>query len=337
MNRRVLFGAISAVIAVGGIVTLACVMSMQRTNSPLAGSSTSAVARAGESSFVAPSQPVPIQAPHGSKTLTMRPNNRSLRKRLHQAGDYARFVAEIRPLAEKGDPEAAYVLSKSLRWCSETSRLYFLRPNGEVRTLQEAQATFSYRTVGISNEVMASWYARCQGFLTSADSRKQLSTWSEWLDKAVDEGSPAAIAANASNVQGRLIVEMHSPDAHPTQDPNTANQARDAALSAVESGDPDAAFMMSDWIDASKRTATEFSTLVSAWQIVACQNGYDCGSDSDWMVSVCAYDAQCTKGRTYVGYLQQSLGSQYDDALRLAASIQSAILAKDSQALRSFL
>ncbi len=67
------------------------------------------------------------------------------------------------------------------------------------------------------------------------------------------------------------------------------------------------------------------------------RKGYDCGPDSDWMMSACNWNPECANGGTYVEFLQRQLGSQYDDAARMANSIDEAITAKDVQTLRSYL
>lgn len=252
-----------------------------------------------------------------AKSSVAPPAEKSLRDRFREAKDYARFVAEIAPLASTGNPEAEYLMAKSLKWCAQISRLYFVKPNSEVRTLEEVQAIAAARPVGLSQEEIVMIYTRCRGFLEDPEMLKTSLTWNQWLDKAVDAGYPAAIAQQA------LLSEEA--------------QARDLALSAVQSGDPDAIFSMSDWVRTGTRTEEETATLISAWKILACQKGYDCGPGSDWMLSACSWNPQCANGRTYTDVLQRQLGSQYDEAVRLANSISQAIVSKDVQALRSYL
>jgi TPR repeat protein len=259
----------------------------------------------------------------------------SLRQRFRESKDYAQFVASIAPLATAGNVEAQYLTAKSLRWCAEMSRLYFRKSNGEVRTLEEVQANAAARPSGLSPEAIAMIHTRCRGFLEDEDLHKMSLTWNQWLDKAADGGNPAAIALNASLLQTQLMLESHSSLPHPQRGVDAEAQARDLALSSVESGDPDAIFLMSDWVRAGERSEQATTTLVYAWKMLACQSGYDCGPTSDWMLSACSWDPQCADGRTYTDYLQRQLGSQYDDAVRLARSIGEAVAAKDTQALKS--
>jgi hypothetical protein len=328
MNGQVLFRVM--IVAVIGVIAFACWKAFEP-------SSSSEAAPARQSSMTVEQSAAKPTTPSAAHTSVSPPPEKSLRDRFHEAKDYAHFVAEIAPLANIGNAEAEYLTAKSLKWCAQMSRLYFIRPNGEARTLEETQANAAARPVGLSQEAIAMIYTRCRGFLEDPELRKMSLSWSQWLDKAVDAGYPAAIAQHASLLESQLLLESHSSLSHPDRGPDAEAQARDLALSAVQSGDPDAIFSMSDWVRASTRTEEETATLISAWKILACQNGYDCGPDSDWMLSVCSWNAQCANGRTYTDYLQQQLGSQYDEAVRLANTINQAIISKDVQALRSYL
>jgi hypothetical protein len=261
-----------------------------------------------------------------------------LRQRFREATDYAEFVASVAPLAKSGNTEAEYLTAKSLRWCAEVSRLYFRKSNGQIRTLEEVQANAAAKPIGLSSETIGIMHARCRGFLEDPELLKtSLSSWNQWLDKAADGGNPAAVALRASLSETQLMLDSHSTLPHPDRGVDAEAQARELALSSVESGDPDAIFLMSDWVRAGQRSDQETAALMDAWRILACQNGYDCGPKSDWMLSVCSWDPQCANDGTYTDYLQRQLGSQYDDAVRLAAAIGQAIASKDTQALRTYL
>jgi hypothetical protein len=190
-------------------------------------------------------------------------------------------------MASAGNLEAQYLTAKVLRWCAQTMHLYFIRPNGEVRTLDEAQARFAARPIGITQQDLGTIYSRCEGFLESPEIRKSTDSWSEWLDKSADGGYPAAIAQRAANLESQLLQESNSSLTYLARDVDAEAQAKELALSAAESGDPEAIFLMSDWVRTGDRTEDETATLMSAWKILACQKGYDCGPNSDWMLSAC--------------------------------------------------
>src|SRR5271169_1569066 len=200
----------------------------------------------------------------------------TLNQRFREAKDYAHFVAEIQPMATEGNTEAQYLTAKALKWCAQTMHLYFIRPNGQVRTLEEVQAKNAAMPVGLSQQELATIYSRCQGFLESPELRKSADSWSEWLDKSADGGYPAAIAQRAANLESQLTLELHSSMPHEDRGVDAEAQAKELALSAAESGSPDAIFLMSDSVRAGNRAEDETATLISAWKILACQKGYDC-------------------------------------------------------------
>jgi hypothetical protein len=203
-----------------------------------------------------------------------------------------------------------------------------------VNSLEDVQARWAARAPGFSQQQLATFHQRCEGFLVDPEHLKTTGTWNEWLNKAVDANYPAAIAQKAL-LDADSISESTMPDSSARVEAEA--QARNVALSAAASGDPDAIFFMSDWVRAGDRTMDETATIINAWKVLACQKGYDCGPDSNWMITVCNWDVQCTDGTTYMDYLEQHMGSQYSETLRIAAVIDHAIAAKDIQALQSYL
>ncbi len=265
----------------------------------------------------------------------------TLRHRFRDAKDYAQLVKEIGPSALDGNVEAQYVTAEALRWCGQTLKLYFIKANGQARTLDEVQARRAAKPGGISEEELATIYARCQGFLNDPELLKSTGSWNQWLDKAASANYPAAMAEKARLLKSSIYLSSLSQLPHDQSAADTEDQAMDLAtdlaMRAVQTGDPDAVFLMSDWVRAGNRTAQENATLISAWQILGCQKGYDCAPNSDWMRGLCDWDPQCADGQSYSDYFQRQLGAQYDEALRLAKSIDQAIAAKDVQAIRSYL
>jgi TPR repeat protein len=327
VNKQVLYSGVVA--AVIGLIAFSCWKAFESSSTFAAparpSKTTGEQVPASPSAVTASSPPAPPQS------------ELPLRQRFREAGDYAQFVTSIAPLASARNSEAEYLTAKSLRWCSEMSRLYFRKSNGEMRTLEEVQANAAARPSGLSPEAIAMIHSRCRGFLEDPELRRLSLTWEQWLDKATEDGNPAAIALHASLLQTQLLLESHSSLSHPDRGVDAEAQARDLALSSVESGDPDAIFLMSDWVRTGQRTEQETTTLMYAWKILACQKGYDCGANSDWMLSSCSWNPQCADGRTYIDLLQRELGSQYDEAVRLAKSIGEAVASKDTQALKNYL
>jgi TPR repeat protein len=261
----------------------------------------------------------------------------TLRQLFREANDYAFFVKDIRPRAAAGDAEAQYLTSQALRYCALTLQLYFRPIHGQVPILKEVEARRIRRSEGISHEELADIYTRCQGFLQQPELLTDSGSWKQWLDKAVDAGNPAAMAQKALIIESNAMKSSLSQLPHAPVEADVRDQAKDLALTAVQSGDPDAIFLMADWVREGTRSAEENATFISAWQILACQKGYDCGQNSNWMRSFCAGQVQCADDRTYIDYFQRTLGNQYADALNLAKAIDQAISAKDVESIRSYL
>jgi hypothetical protein len=260
-----------------------------------------------------------------------------LRERFREAKDYAQLVKELGPSAGDGNPEAQYVIAQALRWCGRTLKLYFIRSNGHVRTLDEVQARRAAQPAGISQNELAAIYTRCEGFLEDPDLLENAGSWDQWLDKAVSANYPAAMAEKARLLEADIVLASASQLPHDAPAAGAEDQAKNLALLAVQSGDPDAIFSMSDWVRAGDRSPEENAIIISAWQILACQKGYDCGPSSDFLKARCDWDVQCAEGQSYIDYFRRQLGTQYDDALALSKTIDQAIAANDVQAIRSHL
>lgn len=259
------------------------------------------------------------------------------RQRFRAATNYAQLVKELGPSALDGNPEAQYVMAEALRWCDKTLRLYFIWPNGQARTLEEVEAMRASRPAGISTRELETIYARCQGFLEDPAFTKIVGSWNEWLDKSAAQNYPAAVAERARLLEDQAAIGAIAQTHDTTTDAAQETQAREMALQAVQSGDPDAIFSMGDFVRTGTRTSEETATVIDAWKILACQKGYDCGPDSDFMHTVCDWDAQCADGKSYTDYFQRQLGTGYDDAIATAKIIDRLIAAKDTQGLRSYL
>ena len=120
--------------------------------------------------------------------------------------------------------------------------------------------------------------------------------------------------------------------------PPTAGPARDLALKAVLSGDPDSIFEMMNWVDGTKHSTEDYGDLVGAWGLLACQRGYDdCGSTSQWLRSVCSWDAQCADDNSVIDSLKRQFGNRFNDIQTLATTIGLAIDKKDQAAIESYL
>jgi hypothetical protein len=89
--------------------------------------------------------------------------------------------------------------------------------------------------------------------------------------------------------------------------PPTVGPARDLALGAVLSGDPDSIFEMMNWVDGTKHS------------------------------TVCSWDVQCADDNSVIDSLKRQFGSRFDDVQNLANAIGLAIDQKDQKAIDTYL
>jgi hypothetical protein len=255
----------------------------------------------------------------------------ALRDRLRKSRDYAVLVSELVASARGGNQSAAYVVGEALKYCDENLSRFFRKPDGSVRSLNDAQTRWANRPAGYQAEIV-DVYERCYSFLDDAEPRTAPSSWSNWLDQAAAAGYPPAQAEKADAIRIGALRDDHS-----TLQSVTLDNARNLAVSAAQSGDPDALIKMANWVDSKNRTSEEYGNLVSAWQLLACQRGYDCGESSEWLRSMCNWDPQCASGQTVADYLQRQLGTRFDDVQKLAKTIAAAVDGQDGAAIQSHL
>jgi hypothetical protein len=268
-----------------------------------------------------------------------------LRAQLRESRNYAEFVRGLAGAAAAGDPIAQYLTARALKYCNDSANLHksFRNPDGSQRTRNEIEIRIGKYPSGLQQEILEA-YDRCQNFMVDTSQTDATTAWASWLDKASAAGYPpaqslkadvsrqadlmrdASNAANADNLSSGDVV------------PPTMGQARDLALTAVLSGNPDSIFEMMNWVDGTKHSTEEYGVLSGAWGLLACQRGYDdCGASSQWLRSVCSWDVQCADDNSVIDSLRRQFGDRFDDVQNLANSIGLAIDKKDQKAVETFL
>jgi hypothetical protein len=191
--------------------------------------------------------------------------------------------------------------------------------------------------VGLQQEILDA-YDRCHEYFSDTSQADATVAWESWLDKASTAGYPPAQSLKA-DVSRHVELMRDAANASPGDIvPPTAGPARDLALVAVLSGDPDSIFEMMNWVDGAKHSTEEYGDLAAAWGLLACQRGYDdCGPTSQWLRSVCSWDVQCADDNSVIDSLKRQFGNRFDDVQNLANSIGLAIERKDQKAVESYL
>jgi hypothetical protein len=263
-------------------------------------------------------------------------HTRNLRMQFRESNNYAELVREFAPLANAGDPSAEYFTARALKYCNDNIR-HFRNQNGLVRTRNDVEVRGAKYPVGLQQEILEA-YERCHGFLADSSQPDPLSAWESWLDKASAAGYPPAQSLKADISRQADLMHDSANASGGDIVPPTYGPARDLALRAVLSGNPDSILEMANWVDGTKHSTEEYGNLSGAWQLLACERGYDdCGPKSEWLRFVCDWDPQCANDSSVTDLLRRQFGTRFDDVQNLANSIGLAIDQKNQQAIESYL
>jgi hypothetical protein len=267
--------------------------------------------------------------------------SRNIGKDFKHAKDYAEYARSIRAEAEAGNPAAQYFLEETLRYCQQNLSRYFLVPGRRPRTLDEAQIRWATKGPGSSQEMMQQEiidvHSRCHAFLEDPSIRSQLEEWTSWLDKASDNGYPLAEGIKASLLIGANRIAELSRDPSVHADPEAQDKVHALALNALQSGDPTVLWQMADLVDEAGTPKDRWGVIPSAWRLLACDRGYDCSAQAEWLRSACNLDSQCNPGETGQQFLARNLGNNLEEAKRLVTEIGEAVDTKDRDKLPAYL
>jgi hypothetical protein len=232
----------------------------------------------------------------------------NLRGQFRKSRNYAEFVRGLAGAAAAGDPIAQYLTARALKYCNDSANLHksFRNPVGSLRTRNEVEVRVGKYPVGVQQETLDA-YDRCQEFLADSDQTDATTAWASWLDKASTAGYPPAQSLKADvSRQAELMRDAAKASAGDVVPP-TVGPARDLALGAVLSGDPDSIFEMMNWVDGTKHS------------------------------TVCSWDVQCADDNSVIDSLKRQFGSRFDDVQNLANAIGLAIDQKDQKAIDTYL
>jgi hypothetical protein len=263
----------------------------------------------------------------------------NLRGQFRESRNYSEFVHGLAGAAAAGDPIAQYLTARALKYCNDSANLHksFRNPDGSLRTRNEIEVRVGKYPVGLQQEILDA-YDRCQNFMTDTSQTDATTAWASWLEKASTAGYPPAQSLKADvSRQTELMRDASNASAGDIVPP-TVGPARDLAVAAVLSGDPDSIFEMLNWVDGTKHSTEDYGVLSGAWGLLACQRGYDdCGPSSQWLRSVCSWDVQCADDNSVIDSLKRQFGDRFDDVQNLANAIGLAIDQKDRKAIDSYL
>jgi hypothetical protein len=261
------------------------------------------------------------------------------------AKDYAEFTHKIRAKAEAGDGQAEYYMQEAQHYCDDRLSFFFHVNSKRPRTLDEARADEvrmgSSKHPEMMQQEITAVYERCHTFLEDPEVRPELKQWTAWRDKAADNGIPAAESLKAQELWQQYLTAQYGQDSTHA-DPTAPGKVKELVLNALQSGDPqvfwNVANLMKDQSDLSTQASREKTAVIdNAWQLLACQRGFDCSAQAEWLRLDCSTGLVCTPGETGQQMLEQKSGDHWDEVKAMANEIGAAVDAKDEAKLPTYL
>jgi TPR repeat protein len=248
------------------------------------------------------------------------------REARRMATDYRQLVNLLLPLAKNGSASAQYEIASALHYCDESWRAHAVsRTGGVMKTPAELSQLYA-RLPANTQSLLTEADQRCGSFSGDPDI---LSSAAGWLEQAAKANYPPAVFMTADLTMKKHLLENG----------NIAEiqQARQEAIIASTSADPEVLFGMANFVDVAGKTRDQMGQLLSAWWLLACNSGYDCGPDSDAIKGVCTVDPQCADKPSFVENLERTNGSNFGEVQQIAERIRAAIISHDPEEIRKYL
>jgi hypothetical protein len=234
------------------------------------------------------------------------------------ASDYLEFARSLLTTGRAGDHAAQFYIFRALDYCTREYRAYFGR-GPAWRTLDDAMQRATTRWP-YDSELVRSVYTQCHTLVETGSN--EFGERDEWLRMASDGGYPLAQVTYAQN-QWR---PMSGPE-----DDATFEARRRLVGKAIRSRDPAVVSAIADVILAPEGQGYEWDYL--AWRLAACQRGFDCSPQSDFVKWSCYGDTNCQPYETAIDLIRRATGNDFLEVEARARWINEKIDAGDWKAL----
>ena len=239
---------------------------------------------------------------------------------LRSAPDLLEYVRSLLGMAHAGDHGAQFYIYRAFEYCADEYRLHFDR-QGKRYSLDEAMRK------GVAEgwsdpEVIRRAYDKCHALLEA--SVAEVGTREKWRRLAAEGGFPLAVVAMARELQRK---SSRSPN------PELSVQLRSLLAGPLKSRDPEVVWEIGDFEFAEYDEDGEFDRESMAWEIAACQRGFDCSPQSEAVRWLCMHDRACQPYESVSDILRRARGDQMDEIESRARWINEKIDAGDWAAL----
>jgi hypothetical protein len=249
-----------------------------------------------------------------------------------RAEDDFSLAQELAAAAVNGDARAQYVLGDLLLRCEVHKR--GLAPYKEATVAARVEAHLATLPHGSerSRRSFRREVSRCERLFSEdpfvgRDLPEEAKRFRYWSDRALASGDPLAVIDRAT----RSVASRASTD---------KATLRESLLNDVQqvvfSGDAAALFAVGGIF--SHPSVVADPTHGYAWQIAACELGYDCSKANPTLGFGCAADGTCLAGETHLDIMQRDLGAaKYAAIYARAQDIKYKIGANDWDGLQQHL
>ncbi|HXS52546.1 MAG TPA: hypothetical protein VN782_08450 [Usitatibacter sp.] len=239
-------------------------------------------------------------APELLRRAAAAPARHSLFGELEHAGSYRALYDRLHGSTEGGTAEGLYVQYAILRKCATVTDRPFRRP--AAKPLEQRREQFLKALAPDDpqrDKRLAAFEGaavdHCAGFEDVKVTREDLE---KLLDESAQEGDPKA---KAVTVEQQIWKERHNGQWSSA----TLSDTQISTLEqAIGSKDPEAMvlagrLLSNSWpnltvkVGGTDAQPVEPRAFYNAWQVLACEYGYGCGTDNPQLLSECAFNARC--------------------------------------------
>jgi hypothetical protein len=236
-----------------------------------------------------------------------------------ESHNYWKFAHDALPTANAGNADAQFYLSRALEYCAEHNSFYYRR-KGRPIGLDEGLQRAVQRNLPI--DVAQAVYERCHEFVDHGASG--LGSAREWLARATSVGQPLAQAVTAS----KILMQVQRQDfikaggvPTPDNDPTIMSEGdpRELLRSAIQSKDPEVLFTIGEFQPLLDPTNTDKDRY--AWMLLACQRGFDCTANAEWVKNSCAGAPECASANGPTDLVRILAGDQWPEVQQRARDL----------------
>jgi hypothetical protein len=245
----------------------------------------------------------------------------TLADRLESSRDYWALGNDLMLQAKAGDGQAQYYLYRVLEYCRDRAGFFLMKGN-RVLPLDEALAGAAQRNIPQQFAQLA--IDRCHEFLSHDPAI--LGSEDHWLLLAVKNGVPEAQADAASKM---ITYDVLNKTDRPRDEPVKGYERKlpiDATpeslfREAIKSKSPRVLAAISNVLPVIGPDSPDLKTERFALMLLACERGYDCTSNAEWVQASCSFNPQCAGYSDPTQHVMEAAGANWPAVQQRAAEL----------------